>query len=68
MDAGVEGHFAAAGTADDVREKLGTLLEAGIEHVALLPWLTPGQTPEQFARALMEAAGDLFPGGDVAAR
>ena len=60
VDADVVHHFAAAGSPEYVRQRVQDLFESGVEHVALLPWLVPGQTPEAFAGAAMDALEPLL--------
>lgn len=48
------------GSAEYVRACIAALVEAGIEHIAVLPWLTPAQSPEQFAERLMEVAAPVL--------
>jgi 5,10-methylenetetrahydromethanopterin reductase len=59
VDVDVVHHFAAAGSPDHVRHRVQDLFESGVEHVALLPWLVPGQTPGAFAEAAMDALEPL---------
>ena len=53
-------HFAVAGDPAEVRDHLARLVAAGIQHFAVLPWRTPGQSIEQFAELLVEAAGPIL--------
>jgi 5,10-methylenetetrahydromethanopterin reductase len=48
-------HFAVAGRPEYVRDRFQQLFEAGIDHIAVVPWLTPDQDPERFAETLMSA-------------
>lgn len=43
-------HFAAAGTPDEVTGRIRLLEEAGVQHIAVKPWLAQGQTLDDFAR------------------
>jgi 5,10-methylenetetrahydromethanopterin reductase len=48
-------HFSVAGTPSEVGERLRQLGEAGIDHVAVVPWLAEGQTLSDFLDKLAEA-------------
>jgi 5,10-methylenetetrahydromethanopterin reductase len=41
-------HFTMAGDGAFCRRKVDELARGGVTHVAVLPWLTPGQTIEEF--------------------
>lgn len=41
-------HFTMAGDGMFCRERIGQLARGGVTHVAVLPWLLPGQTIEDF--------------------
>lgn len=53
-------HFAVAGNPQQVRDHMQMLVEAGINHFAVLPWRTPDQSVEQFAELLVEAASPIL--------
>ena len=52
------GHFSVAGTPSEVRARMAEIGRLGIDHVAVLPWLTPGQSMEQFIGLLAEAVAE----------
>jgi 5,10-methylenetetrahydromethanopterin reductase len=62
LDDETMGHFSVAGTGEMVAARIAELHAAGIDHVALNPWLVPGQTLEAFARSIGEAMPDLMVG------
>jgi alkanesulfonate monooxygenase SsuD/methylene tetrahydromethanopterin reductase-like flavin-dependent oxidoreductase (luciferase family) len=62
LDGETMGHFSVAGTGEMVAARIAELHAAGIDHVALNPWLVPGQTLEAFARSIGEAMPDLMVG------
>ncbi len=41
-------HFTMAGDGAFCRERVAALAEGGVTHIAVLPWLLPGQTIERF--------------------
>jgi 5,10-methylenetetrahydromethanopterin reductase len=45
-------HLSCAGTPDEVREQIGELSRIGIQHLAIVPWLTKGQTMPDFVDTL----------------
>lgn len=50
-------HFAVAGSPDQCREQIREMVDAGIDHFAVVPWLTPEQSLEEFAELLIESLG-----------
>ena len=48
-------HFSVAGSPAEVRERMDEFGRLGIDHIAIVPWLTKGQTIEGFARTLTSA-------------
>lgn len=50
-------HFSMAGTPDQCRAHLREIVAAGVRHVALVPWLVPGQSLQQFATMFAETVG-----------
>ena len=55
LDATTIAHFAVAGDTTHVSDSLRALFAAGIDHVAVLPWLVPGQSFSDFATELSQA-------------
>lgn len=51
--------FTASGTPDDVRVVLQRLIDAGIDHLGLLPAFVPGQEPEEFLELLTSVVEPL---------
>ena len=47
-------HFTMAGDGDFCRAKVAELARGGVTHVAVLPWLLPGQTIEDFVEVFAD--------------
>lgn len=50
-------HFALAGNPKQCGEQIRQIIDGGVQHFAILPWLAPGQTMEQFVTMLVDAVG-----------
>ena len=48
-------HFSVAGGPAEVRERMDEFGRLGIDHIAVVPWLTEGQTIEGFVHTLASA-------------
>jgi 5,10-methylenetetrahydromethanopterin reductase len=57
IDDDVLRHFSVAGTPTEVGLRMRELAAAGIDHVAILPWLSSGQTFDAFLSKLAQATG-----------
>jgi 5,10-methylenetetrahydromethanopterin reductase len=50
----VLGHFTMAGDGAFCRRRVDELARSGVSHIAVLPWLNPGQTVEDFMMAFAD--------------
>ena len=51
-------HFSVAGSPAEVGDAIRGLVGSGVDHVAVVPWLVPGQTLQEFAQHLAGALTD----------